>query len=212
MLFSYVMAGRLYAPVAWFSLGLGVSTACGTSSGGSGAPPAPTSTSVNGTVGGVAVAAVETLGLVGVDHTSGSPYAGAMIWNHAGMCPLLQSGMTAPASSTLLAFQVFNLGTSNPVAAGTYPVGMSADHAHETIVTFLASDAMCTETTHGVAQAGTVKLDSVNSTAVSGSVDVTFQGGDHLTGQFYGPLCNLDLGSLGRNGSSGCGGTTQHDP
>lgn len=187
----------------------GLLVACGTSTTPTQSPPAPTSTSVNGTIEGHSVVAGATLGLYGLrGSSSSSPYAGVFIANSQGFsdwCPALKAGDTAPPSTTLLWLQVSNVsGNDNAVPPGTYALGLSADGNYATVGQFIASDSNCNEVAN-VAPSGSVTLDTVSTTTVAGTFDLEF-GSDHVTGQFAGSVCNVNLTMLGMGDGGGCSG------
>jgi hypothetical protein len=182
--------------------------ACGNST--NGAPTAPMSTSVSGSVQGHAVVAGQTLGIYGLhDSVSGVPYAGVFIANTSGAvawCPLLEAGGTAPPSSSALWIEVFNNANANPVPPGTYSMGASSDLNFFTSNEFVASDSACNETVSEQAT-GTMTLETVSPSTIAGTFDLMFPNGDHVTGQFSGPVCNFNLNDLGTDGGA-CGGDT----
>ena len=192
--------------VSWRVFFLAVPAACSSPSQGSPADAGnmPRSTSVVGTVAGKPVVSAETAGMVGQHDAAGSPYAGAIIGNQAGTCAFLSTGMTAPANTTLLEIRVSSFSGTSPPAPGTYPVGLNSNQTAFGFAEVAGNDPQCVQTISQTAQSGSITLDTVGSAAVSGSFDLTFPNGDHLRGQFYGPVCNVDLSKLGQNGSGTC--------
>jgi hypothetical protein len=179
---------------------LGALAACGTTGGGTGA--APTSTSVSGSAGGQSFAVKDAVGL----YNTTSEYSGVIITDFSGSCTLLGGGMTAPPSTQLLAIELIANGIGMAPGPGTYTLNKTQNV--DIIASYLASDANCKETVNEQATAGSVTMDTVGSTTVSGTFDVTFANGDHLTGQFDAPVCNIDITNLGSN-SGGCVGSEQ---
>jgi hypothetical protein len=183
--------------------------ACSTSSGnaaGGADSGSPTSTSVTGTAGGQSLGVKDTVGLYSAGNASTVPYVGAIVTNFAASCTLFQSGGKAPPSTQLLNIEVLSFGSTAP-APGTYAYG-NADAGVAILVQYVATDASCSKTIDESAMTGSVTLDSVSATEVAGTFDVTFPGGDRLTGQFAGPVCNVDLSALGQMG----GGCLARDP
>jgi hypothetical protein len=163
------------------------------------------------------VGSTETMGLYGTDSTTGVPYAGAWIWNQTGTCSLAQSGASMPPNSTLLTIEVARTSGSTPVAPGTYPFaaqnGAAGSNGVALFVQFVAYDANCLQTVIEDAQNGIITLDTVSPTAIAGSFDVILSTGgdagvDHVTGTFYGPVCNFDMNTMGVNEMpDACGGS-----
>jgi hypothetical protein len=175
--------------------------ACSGSKSTSTGPPAPTATSVTGNAGGHPLVATETLGLVGVN------YAGFILSNQTGTCPLLQAGRTAPPNSAFALLKVTStkIGPMAPPDPGTYPLGVAPDQNSDATLAFEASDSSCSVVADLSASSGTVTFDTVTANVVAGSFDVTLSSGEHISGNFDGPVCNVDLSTLGNNGGA-CGG------
>jgi hypothetical protein len=89
---------------------------------------------------------------------------------------------------------------------GTYTLATTQDV--DIIASYLSSDANCKLTVNERATAGSVTMDTADTTTVTGTFDLTFANGDHLTGQFDAPVCNVDITKLGSNGG-GCVGRDQ---
>ena len=186
--------------IALFVTLLGALAACGTTGGGKAS--GPTSTSVSGSAGGQSFAVKDAVGL----YNTAEEYSGVFITDFSGSCTLLGSGMTVPPSTQLLAIELVANGIGMPPGPGTYTLGTTQNV--EILVSYAASDANCNETVDEQATGASVTLDTVNTTTVTGTFDVTFPNGDHLTGQFDAPVCNIDLDNLGSNGGD-CVGSDQ---
>jgi len=187
--------------IAFFVSIVAVLTACGTTAG-SGKGPEPTSTSVGGTVGGQSFDVKDAVGF----YNTTSQYSGLFITNFTGSCTLLAGGLTAPPSTQLLEIELIADGIATAPGSGTYTLGTTEDVL--LIATYAASDANCNAAVTEEASAGSVTMDTANATTVTGTFDLTFPNGDHLTGQFDAPVCNIDITNLGSNGGS-CGGSDQ---
>jgi hypothetical protein len=178
--------------------GAGVMAACGgsTSTLGSGGG----SSSVTGTAGGTALATVDQVGLVGTEVSDGQnvAYAGVALTNVAGTCGVLQRHGDPP-NAQVLTLVVGTTGTT--VTPGTYTVGSTSSSTAS--VQYDAQDANCVQTTDETASGGTVTLAVVSGSQVEGNFDVTFPGGDHLTGTFTAPVCSVDVFS--NTSTSTCG-------
>jgi hypothetical protein len=177
----------------------GALAACGAAGGKS---SGPTSTSVSGSAGGQSFVVRDAVGL----YNTTREYSGVFVTNFPASCTLLQSGSTAPPQTQLLAIELIANGLGRAPGPGTYTLGTTQNVAF--VISYVASDVNCNMTTNEQPTAASVILDSVDATAVTGTFDVTFANGDHLTGQFDGPVCNVDITNLGGKGGS-CGGRDQ---
>jgi hypothetical protein len=113
---------------------------------------------------------------------------------------------SARQHTQLLAIELTADGIGMAPGPGTYTIETTQDVFIE--VSYLASDANCDKTIDEQANAGSVTLDTVGATTVTGTFDVTFVNGDRLTGQWDAPVCNFDVNNLGANGGA-CGGSDQ---
>jgi len=142
------------------------------------------------------VPTTEAVGIAGTE-TQGSAevqLAGVVITNFAGTCDLLQSPTHRQANATDLMLMVGAVAPSVP--AGTYPIGSMA------IAQYGADSATCTSTTSESARAGSIVLTNVTSTEIQGTFDVTMANGDHLTGSFDAPICNVNFAGLSTTNAS----------
>jgi hypothetical protein len=168
--------------------------ACGGSTGSSGT--AGGSATISGTVGGQGVPTTEAIGIAGTEAQGSAQVqlAGVVITNFAGACDLLQSPTHRQANATDLMLMVGAVAPSVP--AGTYPIGSLA------IAQYGADSATCTSTTSERAQSGSIVLTSVTSTEIQGTFDVTMTNGDHLTGSFDAPVCDVNFANLSSTNTS----------
>ncbi len=171
--------------------------------------PPITTTTVSGTYASHTVATNGTIGLYG-SNTAAGTYAGVIITNVSNVCSLFQSAANPsasgpdPGNSTQLTLNVLS-SNSTPVAPGTYSVSQPNANGVFVNAAFAATDSTCAvEASSASASSGTVQIVTVSSTMVTGTFDVTFPSGDHLTGQFAAPVCNFDLNALEQNGLDGC--------
>lgn len=124
----------------------------------------------------------------------------------AGMCPLLSSGKE-PRNTQYLVLTAFRLqpdfSAAPPAQPGTYPVGaLTIENA---IAVFATTDVNCqlVPAAGAVANSGSITFTSVGN-RYSGSYDLTFGFGDHVTGTFDAPLC-ASIATVGPgNGSLTC--------
>jgi hypothetical protein len=145
---------------------------------------------VTGTAGGQTVANTDTVGLAGTSVQNGATfaYAGVAMTNVPGTCAVVQRHGN-PRSAISLALIIIEPGTA--VSPGTYAIGGSSAGTVE--ASFSSEDANCQSVVSKNANAGTIVLDTVTSTLVTGSFDLTFSGTDHVTGNFSAPVCNVAL-------------------
>jgi hypothetical protein len=165
--------------------------ACGSSSGTQTGTKGSGAGSISGTALGRtlqvadAIATEGTLVKGGADAgVAGTSYfAGAYLASFSNICALLQQP-NHPAYANSWALYV-GVEQPAPVAPGTYTLAPGTS-AH-----FAALDATCTPAGNEQAKTGTITFETVSATELSGSFDVTLDGGDHLTGTFSAPVCNL---------------------
>jgi hypothetical protein len=155
---------------------------------------------VSGSVAGQVFSVRDTIGLYNAGNASLQPYSGVVLANSTGTCALFQSGLTSPPSTQLLVIQIYGTGSTVP-GPGSYAYG--ATNGTELVIQYAASDADCNLTTSETATGGSVTLETVTAAAITGTFDVTFAGGDHVSGAFDGPVCDFVLSALVSNGS-GC--------
>lgn len=112
------------------------------------------------------------------------------------------------ANGQLLFFALATVSSGGVAAAitipGTYTVVTSPVPAGNDVELFYQrDDASCVRATGEQASSGTVTVNEVSDGGVSGTFDVSFSSGDHLTGSFQAPRC----GAFNPNGtpSGTCG-------
>jgi hypothetical protein len=154
--------------------------------------------SVSGTFAGSAVAVSDTTAFTGT--AGNSAYLGEVLASVANVCSLLQQ-RAAKANVSGLSLLIQNVGVDAAPAAiapGAYSIthGAPAKDTNGNMLVVSASynalDASCRPTygsTTSDASAGTINIDSV-SPNVSGSFDLTFPNGDHLSGSFASEVCD----------------------
>ena len=109
----------------------------------------------------------------------------------AGICPELTGGKEPKNAQYLVltAFQVQpNFSAAPPPAPGVYSVGALA--IESAVAVFAATDAACHDvaSSDSVATSGSVTFTAVGS-RYTGTFDLTFGFGDHVTGTFDAPIC-----------------------
>jgi hypothetical protein len=173
--------------------------ACSSSSG------APQTSSVTGTFAGQALDVADTAGFQG--ETGPSTYLAVVLSSVTGVCSVAQQHATT-ANSDSLALLIQNLGVASamPLAAGTYTItngdpavtgkdSMTGATSGYLVVSasYSSYDASCSPTlatTASGATSGTITIGTLSSSDVSGSFDLRFPSGDHLSGHFSSPLCS----------------------
>jgi hypothetical protein len=147
---------------------------------------------VSGTIGGDSVVATDAIALQGPSSGLIPNSAEIILTNLSSFCAVEQ-GHHNPPNAQELTLSVFEyVGSLGP---GTYGIGSSSSELGE--ATFSATDTNCNPTAAsagvGLATSGTITLSSVSATEIAGSFDLTFSGGDHLTGTFSAPVCNATV-------------------
>jgi hypothetical protein len=171
-----------------------------------------TSTTIDGTFAGQRVPTDASIGLYGVGTTAGT-YAGAIITNVTSACALFMSA-TNPATSgpdvpntvqlNLKVQPLTAAGNAVPIPPGTYSITGNTDYTVNAGLE--ATDSACMNLSITAdASSGSIELVTVSASAIAGRFDLTFPSGDHLTGQFYAPVCSFDLNAFSQHGLHGCG-------
>ncbi len=154
--------------------------------------------SVNGTIAGRTIAAQDAVSNVATDATNFS-VAAVLVADVPQVCAKVTAGQE-PKSVQGIAFTLgtrTDAGISPPAAPGVYTVGpldaapLSGNFAW---VVYGATDASCNTVTQRDGTSGTVTLTDVHPGAYSGTFDVTFSDGSHVTGSFTSARC-LALGN-----------------
>jgi hypothetical protein len=157
---------------------------------GSGAPSAQNV--VNGSVGGVSVATADAIATLD-DPTSPTTIYLSMS-DKAGLCARQAAGTAAARSKTLemvLYRDPINGGPAS-FTTGAYPVVPATSDPGLGAAALLASlDDGCSvgSTPAPSAVSGSIHVDALSATRLSGSFTLTFAGGDTLSGTFDAPVC-----------------------
>jgi hypothetical protein len=134
---------------------------------------------------------VDALALVGAtqsqDGSATNPYSVVALTSYAGICAYVQGATHVGHGGWVLELSA---GTSYPPMQGTYAVPSQAN------ALFGEADASCHPLGSEVAQGGSVTFDAVTSSVLSGTFNLTFSAGDHLTGSFSAPICDASLAAL----------------
>jgi hypothetical protein len=147
---------------------------------------------------GAAVPPADATALVGAVQTSGGTANVVMVAmsNQTDTCGVLQRNGN-PANAKMLVLSVGFAGTPTP---GTYNIGSIA------AATWAQDDANCNVTVQAKAVSGTVMLDTISSTMVQGSFNLTMDYGATFTGTFTAPECGADLNTVvNAPAPNGCG-------
>jgi hypothetical protein len=135
--------------------------------------------------------------------------------NFPQLCAFMQQtqGCELKANASIASLIVFRAAvgsTGSPIAPGTYPVGLpqlTADWAFSFAAGMASqTDAQCQSSSgSNVSASGSITIDAVSSTDVTGSVDLTYLDGSHLSGSFTAPICHTQLDSCGLINTTGTG-------
>jgi hypothetical protein len=175
--------GRTLASI----VGAGFAIAC------SGSSPAPGGSrgTVSGTAHGHTLAVGDALALDGAtqsqDASAKNPYSLVALTSYAGICAYVQGATHLGHGGWVLEMTA---GASYPPMQGTYAVPLQAN------ALFAEADASCQPLGSELAQGGSITFDAVAPTLLSGTFDLTFSAGDHLTGSFSAPVCDTSLAAL----------------
>ena len=104
----------------------------------------------------------------------------------------------ARPSDAILVLATFAASPSSSVTPGTYPVTATG----LTGALYGPNHAYCRSAASETAQSGTVTFTAIDGATISGSFDLTFQDGDHLTGTFSAPVCDVPLSDVSRQSPS----------
>jgi len=169
-----------------------------------GGPSVTGSATVNGTLGGQTLHAVDAVALKGAYDSSYPGIVTIFIANVPDLCSLLKQTAAVGASNTAKAnlFDIgFTLGATeatSTVVAGTYTPSSQPNELDT--AGWDSYDATCKVTHDPGYSAATVTLTSVGA-VYAGTFDMAFNGGDHVTGSFSAPLC--DVSSAASAGDAG---------
>jgi hypothetical protein len=161
-----------------FAAALAALVGCGGATASPGEP-----TSITGTLGGQPFVPADSIGQTYVTTTmSGQSIAsaGVVLGTIPGLCAVAERHGSPPSVRTL-AFQVTQDATT--IAPGTYGTGQGLSASYE------ANDATCAVVGLEQATGGTVTFTTSTATVLEGTFDLTFEGGDHLSGPFSAPVC-----------------------
>jgi hypothetical protein len=122
--------------------------------------------------------------------------ADVVLTSFVGACAAAEQN-ESPANAALLALAIASL---SPVGPGTYAVTSSGAMR----VLYVTQDANCNTQVNETATSGMIRYDSVSGSMIVGSVDVTFPGGDHFSGNFSAPVCGISLSGLTMLGNGAC--------
>ena len=170
----------------------------------SGSSASPQISTVTGTFAGQALDIADSASFQGT--TGMTSYLDVVLSSTSGICSVAVQ-QAAKANTNRLELLIQNIGASNatPLAAGVYTVtngdpavtgndavtGASAGYL-QVSANYNTYDASCAPTlapTASGATSGTITVDATTAADVSGSFDLRFPGGDHLSGRFASPVC-----------------------
>jgi hypothetical protein len=188
-----VDASERMRPLLAITLWVLGAAACGSSTSGNVGKAAATA---NGTTAGRPFMAEDAAGVVGTWMTQDGLVEEVDVLIAAGfngICGRLQQPQNVgQASDAILALATFAASPSGSVTPGTYPVTATG----LTGALYGPSLAYCQSAASETAQSGTVTFTAIDGATISGSFDLTFQNGDHLTGTFSAPVCDAPLSAV----------------
>jgi len=157
---------------------------------------------ITGTIAGAAIRSVGVTALVGPITNSAGNFHEVLvaITNFPDACAVI-GNLHNPSNGQVLMVSV--AGTSD-VVPGTYSF-LSSLSVGLINVTYTARDSMCVRASGADTSAGTVTLTAAGPSTVEGSFDVTLDQGDHLTGTFNTPVCNVILNDWNNSPLLPCG-------
>jgi hypothetical protein len=145
------------------------------------------SASVDGTIQGQPIPTTTTAALF-----DGSGAVLIVLDNLEDACSLWQAGR-----GNRPGLQVFTLAAvagTNPLAPGSYAVEPSAPSPTTYAnATYYTSDDNCQQTSLTEAASGTVNVQTVSPSLVTGNFDVTLYTGDRIRGTFSAPVCDTPV-------------------
>ncbi len=157
---------------------------------------------VNGAIRGNTLPVSDTISATATVQFSGPPATtinvGVIgISSSGGLCGKLTAGQEPKNSQYLLLFLTdinsVTGQTTAPSAAGTYSVysGTGTAPTKLAIVNYIKTDATCRSTAATMANgiSGMVVLTAASNGSYSGTFDITFDTGDHVTGSFRASNC-----------------------
>jgi hypothetical protein len=172
-----------------------LATACGSPQ-----PGGTTQNQVNGTVGGKSFAVGDAIYTNGKVDTGQATLVGLTTWTSA--CTQATQNNTPPQNQVLI-FELVNYNSTTrttsaltgpgqvPIytagATNAGPLGI-AEVAQTGTPVDAGPSAGC-ETTVIAATGGSITVTSLSAGAITGTFDLTFASGDHLTGSFNAPAC-----------------------
>ncbi len=148
---------------------------------------------VNGSIRGNSLKSGDAVSATGSVALGGSPInAGVVVLsNTSGLCGLAVAGKE-PKNSQFLILVVSDRNTNTaPTGAGSYVIYSSgAQPTKLAIAQYFQTDASCHEIQSTLATSGTITLTSVSNGNLSGTFDLTFDTGDHVSGSFSAANCS----------------------
>jgi hypothetical protein len=159
-----------------------------------GGPGGGNSATVNGSVGGVSISAMDQFAITTQPTDSAGGSAIIVIGSLPGVCAAAVRN-EQPKNLTALTMLAFVQGAESrlsvaPTAPGTFevPKGTPAKDAKAAGAFLIVTDEQCESKTPTVASDGKIELTHVGDGSYTGTYDFTF-GSEHLTGSFDVPNC-----------------------
>jgi hypothetical protein len=164
------------------------------------------SNSINGTVSGYSLTPLAAVSTVAQNGPSTSFAILMMTGRGKDECSLITAGHQLQSTQALqlriatrTEDQDHNTTTQPPSLTGVYPVYPEPQTpvvGRFAILDFVVTDATCTAAQIFEAASGNLTLTRIDANGYSGTFDVTFSSGDHLSGSFDSATCAAIIGNV----------------
>lgn len=180
-----------------FVIGILALAACG---GGSSGNHSGGGNSVSGPIKGMTITPADAVSAVVSENNGTVQLASIAITEWSGTCALITTSHTQHPNAHILIIQAGTIDQAGnvtaPTSAGTFQVTSKATMPGPfAAVEFLGTDSMCKSSNTASGVSGTVTFTAAGSAGYTGTADVTFDSGDHVTVKFD----SKDCAGLGAN-------------
>jgi hypothetical protein len=166
----------------------------------SGCPASNASSKVDGNIGGAPLPVHDALAITVPASATSPGTASILLTDASNVCEDFAAGK-APAGVSALALEILRLDAQGrpaaPTAAGRFdivkPGAAPMANSNTAVATFSSLDASCAplKSLHSVD--GSVTIDHLDATGYTGSFDLTFDSGEHISGRFDAIECAAGL-------------------
>jgi hypothetical protein len=166
----------------------------------SGCPAGSGSSKVDGNVGGAPLAVHDALAVTVHASATSAGTTSIILTDASNVCEEFAAGK-APAGVAALALEVLHLDAqgrpSEATAAGKFdivkPDAAPTANSNVAVATFATSNDQCATVKSLKAVGGSITIDHVDATGYTGSFDITFDSGEHISGRFDAIECAAGL-------------------